>query len=1189
MIRNVVVFGASGRVGRELVRQLRESGFFVRAVLRRDSPIAVAVAAQAHEVAHLADDSALSLSNDPLLLGAHAVVSCLAADAAASLTLRLFERCLDAGSSVRLAVLVALPAAAAAGRMRNKASPLVDAAEKVVDALAAQRQLPFVVVRPALLLDDLADVYRDVEAGVPPTVGAPAARCNPIAAADVARIVLLALQTPRYYARSELLVGGPDVFSWAELVALVADVAGRPRVASLERPGVVQGVVRSLSLLSSPRESLSVVLRHKLRAAGLDCVGAPVGLLGVREFMVDRRIGTLLADGDAAAAAPSDMPRISGCSLLADPLAVDAQSCASVRLSTLLPNAYRFVTKPPTVDDDVASSASACFRYSLRIGRACRLRWQFIVDGRGSAKAVAFRVLQHVLPAATSTTTSRVSSRTPSRTPSRAAQDRSAPASPVLVPRSSTPEASAANSSYTASDADLASSPPVRSLLTDFDAASPLPTAPAPTDGGGDPLPQLFDSANSHSSFRSFKRSSSMDLAMLCERMRGASGLVKTRSYRLRSYDACFVGRDAVDWLIENRIVQSRETAVVLGEVMRSAGHFRSLHGATQFTDDALFYRFAADEATTSAPAPMSTGLESDDDEPTSAEAEPPAADEVEAYPTMCLHRDDDCLRVDLIQGQCLLPSEGLYTLLWTSRAPRFSLGRHPPPRVMYSIALFDGATDADAVALFEQADGGVGEHTFRALSAFAAQQPRELSLAPGELVWVGARNGPWWRGRRASDGAAGWFPAIAVEPSGADSAALLAALSERRFDPRTEGADVLAAPQGLKDAHRYPLVGFPVRSTDEVSADLFVPLARHVRVQRTELNAPQRLDDLLCVAYRSAAAATVTDAVASESELAVPTFAELEALRIADSTQRGIFSLARCAAGEVVVREVAYARLGSQSARNALLNEVATLQQLSCEWFAALVGVWRLPLRVGLLLAPLTGGVLSSLIARARTAPPLDDMLPVRHCLSILLCAARGMSFAHSLGLVLRDLQADTLLVSDDPNTATALVQARLFDVSRARRWLGSAVKNKSAPSTPSVSAAASSAGSEPPAMTPAQLDALRVSPPESVAWRKPFFEPLSDVWSLGCLMIELFSWQKAFVELETEARVLNALRAGQRPDIGSVLPRYRGRRLLALVEACLRPLPEPLVMLADPESGRITVSQVLGDLERLLAEAQQ
>jgi serine/threonine protein kinase len=824
-----------------------------------------------------------------------------------------------------------------------------------------------------------------------------------------------------------------------------------------------------------------------------------------------------------------------------------------------------------------------------------------------------FRVLQHLVPATLdSGASSRASSRPPSRTPSRAAADsgaasprRSTTPAPLVglavsdaavvapdagaalespAPRCVTPEPFASH----LSDADMAPSPVRKNLLGDFD---------------GDALPQMVDPGSAHSSFKNFKRAASADLAGLCERMR-AAGLVRARTQRLRTHDACFVARELVTWLVDNRVVQSRDSAVVLGEVMRGADLFRSLQGAAQFADDGQLYRFAADDAAVAAApaAAISTGLEdSDDDAPTGADAASgdAARVDVEAYPTICLHREDDCLKVDLVQGQCLLPSEGLYTLVWASHASRFSLSRPQAPRLMYSIVLFDGATDADAVATFddEEIDSSAGKCSFRARAPFAAHLPRELSLAPAELVWVTARNGQWWRGRRASDGVAGWFPAIAVEPASGDAAALLAALIALRCDPRTEGIDLLAAHDRnlLNPAEPFsvPLLAFD-GAVEDISGELFVGLARQVRVSAADHSTASRIDDLLCVAFRGAEPRVPPAADdGGGSDLGVPRLLALQFEGVCDSTQRSVWSRARTDVGqEVAVREVGFAKLASASARAALAAEVALLQQLGCDWVAAVLGVWRTPTRGGLVFAATHGGLLQSAIVRARAAPPLDDVLPVRHCLSILLCAARAMNFAHSIGFVLRDLQADTLLLSDNPSTASALVQARLVDVSRARRWLGSAVKNKAAAAaaaaaTPSTPTAAAAAASEP--MSSVQLDALRVSPPECVAWRKPFVEPLSDVWSLGCLMIELFSWRKAFAELETEARILNALRTGQRPDIGSVLPRYRGRRLLALIECCLRPLPEPLVMLADPDSGRITVGRTLADLERLLTEAQQ
>lgn len=89
---------------------------------------------------------------------------------------------------------------------------------------------------------------------------------------------------------------------------------------------------------------------------------------------------------------------------------------------------------------------------------------------------------------------------------------------------------------------------------------------------------------------------------------------------------------------------------------------------------------------------------------------------------------------------------------------------------------------------------------------------------------------------------------------------------------------------------------------------------------------------------------------------------------------------------------------------------------------------------------------------------------------------------------------------------------------------------------------------------------------------------------------MFELFCWQKPFADVRTASRVRAALRCGQRPDIGEcVLPRYRGKRLMALVESCLRPLPQPMVVLADRDSARVSLRRLRAQLRTLLDDAQK
>lgn len=82
----------------------------------------------------------------------------------------------------------------------------------------------------------------------------------------------------------------------------------------------------------------------------------------------------------------------------------------------------------------------------------------------------------------------------------------------------------------------------------------------------------------------------------IAERMCGLKGdggvPIKDRKYRLRSYPSCFVGSDAVMWLIQNKIVKNVRDAVVLGARMQRLNIFTKLTGSGSFENGDNFYQF---------------------------------------------------------------------------------------------------------------------------------------------------------------------------------------------------------------------------------------------------------------------------------------------------------------------------------------------------------------------------------------------------------------------------------------------------------------------------------------------------------------------------------------------------------------------------------------------------------------------
>jgi hypothetical protein len=79
----------------------------------------------------------------------------------------------------------------------------------------------------------------------------------------------------------------------------------------------------------------------------------------------------------------------------------------------------------------------------------------------------------------------------------------------------------------------------------------------------------------------------------LWQHMRTAGGLdSRDRIHRLRSYSRCFVGREAVDWLVRHQRI-GRAEAVRLGQRLAALGLIRHVLDEHDFKDAELFYRLS--------------------------------------------------------------------------------------------------------------------------------------------------------------------------------------------------------------------------------------------------------------------------------------------------------------------------------------------------------------------------------------------------------------------------------------------------------------------------------------------------------------------------------------------------------------------------------------------------------------------
>jgi len=270
--RLAVVAGATGYLGRHVVRALAGDGWRVRALVRDPERLGEARSA-CHEVfvAQATQPDALRGLFDGAEVGfssigvrhVHRRPTYREVDQGANLS--LVEEAERAGVARFLFVSVL-----DGDRLRD-ASPLIDAREAVVDRLRASR-MQSIVLRPTGFFNDMEEIFGMARRGRVWLIGDGRTRVNPIHGADLARVAadLAAAPSPP----AARAVGGPDALSQRQIAELAFAALDRPVRTARVPAWLVAGLGYAATPLS---RNAGALLRMFALLGRRDAVGEPVG------------------------------------------------------------------------------------------------------------------------------------------------------------------------------------------------------------------------------------------------------------------------------------------------------------------------------------------------------------------------------------------------------------------------------------------------------------------------------------------------------------------------------------------------------------------------------------------------------------------------------------------------------------------------------------------------------------------------------------------------------------------------------------------------------------------------------------------------------------------------------------------------------------------------------------------------
>ena len=278
----LVVAGATGYLGRHVVRSAHARGYRVRALVRSEDRLGDARSA-CDEV--FVAQATRPETLDGLCEGADYVISSLG-----NRTLARRPSCFEVDFQANRNLLDCARAAAVrqfvfvsilGGAESRRRVPQIEARERVVDALRAG-SMAWTVVRPSGFFNDMTELLDMARRG---RVWVPAggARFNPIHGADLAEVCVDAVGDTASYGH-EIPAGGPDCLTMREVGELAFEALGKqPRISAIPL-WVLTAAGTVVRPFNSNLGSL-ILMMSALAARDLCC--DPYGTHRLREFFRD--------------------------------------------------------------------------------------------------------------------------------------------------------------------------------------------------------------------------------------------------------------------------------------------------------------------------------------------------------------------------------------------------------------------------------------------------------------------------------------------------------------------------------------------------------------------------------------------------------------------------------------------------------------------------------------------------------------------------------------------------------------------------------------------------------------------------------------------------------------------------------------------------------------------------------------